>query len=455
MSNIQNDYKENNLEQRIKKYSTVITNLIKSNELFKNILLEKSENLIREIIVNSICLFNEIMWLKLYEFPTGWELSDKKELKEILGIEKEELLIVTFNFDENPGSDIGVFETNEKSELENKLGFYTEKLTEEINDYENKINQYNSDASDLLISSEDISGNIYKYDELKKTKNNIMEEYKKYIGNLKSSIDESIKKIKSILTNSEYKEKKLIKSTNLNWEKYEKMVFELDSNYLKIIKILNVKTKNKNMISNFLQNIIKYDIKNNETNKINIINKYFNKIFDNVFADYWDLDRYEDSSYNILNESLLEILKVNVVEIISNELFNTLINYIIQKNIYSTDVKDIIEKIKSKFIGSNTILDSIRKYLYDSIITKLGQKNPDKSTYIDLNTQKKITMGEFNSLVKSVFDSDDMVEIDKIFEFNKFLCESIAYNCYEEIIKILYDCKKISIQYKIFDEIKI
>ena len=89
------------------------------------------------------------------------------------------------------------------------------------------------------------------------------------------------------------------------------------------------------------------------------------------------------------------------------------------------------------------------------MITKLGQKNPDKTTYIDLDTQKKIILGEFGSLVGNIFDADDLEELDKILEFNKFLCENISYNCYEEIIKILYDCKKISILYKIYNELKI
>ena len=67
------------------------------------------------------------MWLKLYEFPTGWELSDKKELKELLGIGKEELLVVTFNFDsDNSNSDVSKFESNEESELKNKCMYLPE-----------------------------------------------------------------------------------------------------------------------------------------------------------------------------------------------------------------------------------------------------------------------------------------------------------------------------------------
>ena len=478
MANIQQEYMENNFEQRIKKYSMVIKNLIESNESFENISLENSENLVKEIITNSIYLFNEVMWLKLYEFPTGWELSDKKKIKEILHIKKEELLIKTFNFDDkpietvgetvpetgpesvpesNPKSDIEEFKQNEKLTLENKINFYTKKLEGEINDYENKIKQYESDGSDLLISQEDISGNISEFNKLKDSKNNIKNKYDEYIKNLDKMIANSIENVRKVLTNNTYKEQKLITSTNINWNKYEQMIKELDSNYFKIIKILNGKIKNKSTISNFLLNIIKYKLGNSNLDSnldLNPINKYFDKIFDNAFGDYWDLDRYEDSSYNVLNESIIGILKVNVIGIISNELFKTLINYLVQKNIYTDSIQNNIKKIKELPIGSNSIEDSIRQYLYVSMVTKIGQKNPDKTTYIDPDTLKKIILGEFNSIVGNIFDPEDLVILDKILEFNKFLCENISYNCYQEIIKILYDSKKISIQYKIYNLLK-
>ena len=87
------------------------------------------------------------------------------------------------------------------------------------------------------------------------------------------------------------------------------------------------------------------------------------------------------------------------------------------------------------------------------MITKLGKKNQEKTTYLDSESQKKKIINELNNLVGSKFDSNDLVELEKIIDFNKFLCENISYNCFEEIIKILYDCKKISIYYKIYAEL--
>lgn len=459
ISNIQNVYDVKNYMQRIKKYSVSLSNSIDSNEMFTNVSLQNCENLMGEIITNSIYMFNEVMWLKLYDFPAGWEVKDKKKLKEVLEIIKEELLIVTFKLD----TDMNTFITNEQKQFEEKLKLYTSSLDEEIINYKNKIVQYESDKSDLensLMSEIDANGNIKDgYKKLINEKISIKDGYTKYINELNEQLDKIVKpNIQKVFDT--YKEKKLIKSTNINWDEYEQMVNKLDSSYLKIIKILNDKmmTMNNKTISNFLINIINFDISNSvssdKIDKIDIINKYFDKIFDSVFADYWDLDRYEDSNYNVLNKSILGILSVNVVGIISNELLNTLINYTIQKNIYSDKIKEKFEEIKTNTnADSNTILNSIRLYLNDCMITKLGKKNPDKSTYIDSDTQKKIIINELNNLVGFNFDSEDLVELGKIMDFNKFLCENISYNCYQEIIEILYDCKKMSIYYKIYKEL--
>ena len=463
--NIQNDYDDTNFEQRIKKYSLALTNLIESNDSFKNISFENSENIVKNIISNSIYLFNEIMWLKLYEYPTGWEYLDKKNLKSTLGNIKEKLLILSFDRQ----CDMRILIKNEKKQQEEKLNIYITQLQNNISNYENKIYQYESNKSDEsdsdltnLISGTDVSGNIIdKYKELAKTNKKTIEEYKNYMYNLGTNIEKNIEtKINNIY--EEYNEKELIKFTNIDWDKYENMVNKFDSDYLKIIEILNSKIKNINTISSFLIKIIKFDIsnikingENNLENNIKVINKYFDKIFDNMFADYWDLDKYEDSDYNILNKSILGILNINVVGIISNELFNTFINYIIQKNIYFDKIKNKFDEIKKNTnTNTHTIINSIKLYLHNSVISKLNKRNPDKTTYTDLEIQKKIILNELNYLVGEELDSDDINELGKIIEFNKFLCENISYNCHEEIIKILYDCKKISLYYKIYNQLK-
>jgi hypothetical protein len=57
--------------------------------------------------------------------------------------------------------------------------------------------------------------------------------------------------------------------------------------------------------------------------------------------------------------------------------------------------------------------------------------------------------------MEDILEPNNIEDLEEIFKFYNFLCENISYNCYEEIIKILYDLKKISIQYEIYDLISI
>ena len=179
--------------------------------------------------------------------------------------------------------------------------------------------------------------------------------YNKYIESLNDDISKyTTEDILSILDG--YKKNILLdmKNTEINWSKYEDMVGKLNSSYLKIIKVLNSKIQNKNTISNFFINLLK--TKPIIPEQINNFEKYFTLIFDNIFADYWDLDRYEDSDYNVLNKSIIQILRINVISIIKIETINTISNYMVQittslKNDKIIDIGQIIKDIKSKKVS--------------------------------------------------------------------------------------------------------
>jgi len=182
-----------------------------------------------------------------------------------------------------------------------------------------------------------------------------------------------------------------------------------------------------------------------------LIEKYFDKIFTNVFADYWDLDKYEDSDYNLLNKSIIEILKINTINIIGNELSNLLINYSSQNILVNLET-GVIKDILDNYNKNTELKKSIDLYLYNSMVIKLNIKNPDKNSYVEPEIQKKVIINELaNILGESSFDSEDNEEINKILDFSKFLCENISWNCYEEMTKILYDLKKMSMYFKILN----
>ena len=223
-----------------------------------------------------------------------------------------------------------------------------------------------------------------------------------------------------------------IKNTSINWEKYRELVNYLEYDYFRILKV-----KNKNIeksISNFLIKLLNFDTNKNPE----LIGKYFKLIFDNLFADYWDLDKYEDSYYNIINISIIEILKINVINIIEIQILNILLNYNFKQ------VNNIQNKYKLTYNKKNNfsnLSNSINKYLYLCLITKLDMKNPNKSNYIDIDTQKKVIIEELKKILDvSTEDKtdekiieltdEDKINIDKIIEFYKFICEIIGLKCY-------------------------
>lgn len=220
---------------------------------------------------------------------------------------------------------------------------------------------------------------------------------------------------------------------------------------MKIIETLDNKLVNTKSISNYLINIYQNKITNDAT--FNMIKKYFDSIYTKVYNDYWDLDRYENSDYNTTNESIIQILKLNVIGIIKNELINTLINYIYMNDILEIS-DDKKEDLKKKIKEDNNLKKSIEIYLYQCLINKLGLFNPEKTnTQINIDEQKTLILNTLQKKLSMQFDETTQTEIKKIIEFNKFICENIGLNCYEEITKILNDGKKISIYYNIYDAI--
>lgn len=446
MNNISLDNSIESLKQRIERYSTALENTIKSSIQFNGIELVNSLNLVSQIILNSIYLFNEVLWLKIYSYPIGWSAEDKNNLKNLLGFEpkaKEKLLINSFDKDDENK----YFEEQKKSS-ENKLSSYIEILNKEIVELKSKLKSLElTTEEDIINKSEDKIKKINKEIEEKKK---MIENYNKLNENIKNKSSFSIDNIINII--NPYDEKLLdIKNLSIEWNKYKELLNNLDNKYLKIISILDTKCEKKTIISNHLIKIFSLIAKNNDkNNNCELICKYFKYIFAPLFNDYWDLDRYEDSEYNTTNYSIIQILKINVVGIIKNELINSLTKYMVQINTNKDKIQDIYNKIK----GDNDLIKSIQIYLTKSLVIKLRLSKPDKANpQISIDEHKTIIINTLNKIVEGNLDETSREEIIKILEFNKFVCENIGQNCYEEIIKILYDGKKISMYYEIYEEL--
>ena len=449
LKNIQTDYFDKDFKYRMNKYSLALENSINSNDEFKGIEFDNSNNLVTRIITNSIYLFNETIWLKIYSYPSGWTVSDKNDLKKKLlefteeKFTEEKLLINSFDDKDNEN-----YINSIKSGSETKILDYVKILQEEINELKNRSKELKEDQdNNSLLKQTDnknyIDDNIKQIIKEIYEKEELIKKYQNYIENIgEEDFSSEVKVI------DKYQKKLLdIKNFEINWNQYTELLNNLDDKYIGIIGILNDKCEKSKSISNHLIKIYCCDINNKESNEL--IKKYFKLIFEKMFNDYWDLDRYENSDYNIINKSIIEILKINVVGIIKNELINTLINYVIQVNKNKSKNNEIIIKtIKS----NKDLTNSIKTYLYESLIKKLKLNNPDKSSLeINIDEQKIKIISTLKKILILQFDETEENEIKKIIEFNKFVCENISLNCYEEIIKILYDGKKISMFYEIYN----
>lgn len=441
VKNIQLDYGINNIKQRLERYSVALDNTIKSSKEFVELELSNSTNLVSQIILNSIYLFNETMWLKIYSYPTDWNAEDKNNLKILLGFKKEKLLINSFDDD-----DKSKYLEQIKYTTKNKIEEYIKILENEIRELENKKISLETETEDDIIKlpSTDIDIKIQE-------KQNLINKYLELKNNIDIDIDKtqetSLNDIK--VTMDKYTLLLLnTKNLSIQWEEYKKLVNELDDKYLKIIGILDVKCETTPSISNHLIKIFGKSIIDN--NGVELMVKYFKSIFSPIFNDYWDLDRYEDSEYNTINYSIIQILKINVVVTIKNETINTLINYIIQLNKNKNKISELMELLKNDY----SLNQSIQIYLTQSLIIKLALSNPDKQNpQIILDEQKTIIINTLNKILGGQLKEIQKEEIDKILKFNKFVCENIGFNCYEEIIKILYDGKKLSLYYEIYEEL--
>lgn len=443
ITNIQTDYSDSNFKKRISHYSVVLENTIKSSKNFEGIELENSEDLFEHIICNSIYLFNEILWIKIYSYPNGWTSMDKNNLKSILGFKEEKLLINSFD-----SKDVENYIEKIKYIGENKILSYITILEKEIEELKNRSKELQIETDDDIIkhSEIDITDEINKLNNNIKEKENIIKNYNELLEKIKKEkYDDITKDIINIF--DKFKDNLLdVKNLSIRWIEYKKLLEELNDKYFKIISILDKKCDKTPLISNYIIKILNIKILNNEPNET--ISKYLKLIFTPIFNDYWDLDRYDNSEYNTTHNSILWILKINVIEIITNELINSLKNYFIQINKNKEGIESIIKNMKN----DKDLKTSIEIYLYNSLINKLGLLNPDKTNLqINIDEQKNIIINILNKRLLGKIEQTDKEEIIKILEFNKFICENIGFNCYEEIIKILYDGKKISLYYEIYN----
>jgi hypothetical protein len=449
LDSINKNYSWEMLDKRIKTYELDLQVWIKSDDTFGDIELDESKHMIYNIILNSLYLFNESLWLILLRAPYGWKYEDKIKLKEIikkqLKYEIEENLLIKSLTDNDKNS------LKNKSDiiiLNNKIDKFINELEKEITELENTNKQLEEEKKTTKLGKSGIDTIIVK-------NNNIINEKNKEIANLKKArvettiFDTQLDKIFGDIETTE-----LINEMNIEWEKYNKLIKDISNYYLPIINIINTKntSQSKKYISYYNYSLLNLDYNKLDVNEIQVLINYYEKIINNIYGDFYDLEKYEDSEFNYINDTILNIIYLNLVNVIELEMFSAIIGYITSKYTDNTIVKKIIENYKDPKVTG--IFDTIKNLLKSAIWDKLDMKNKD---YPQNYTDFSVYENELKTNVKTIFILDESEEDNKnlnnIIKFYKGLVENVSYNIYNEIVNLLNDMKKNSLLFGILNSI--
>ena len=116
----------------------------------------------------------------------------------------------------------------------------------------------------------------------------------------------------------------LIENMNIDWNKYDSLLKEkLWNYYLPIIKMCNEKNKEENLkkyVSYYNFALLNIDYDKLSSDEITILENYYTKVVNNIYGDFYDLEKYEDSEFNYVNNTILNIIYLNVVGVIAIEI---------------------------------------------------------------------------------------------------------------------------------------
>lgn len=436
------------LETRLNQYSEVLQNQINQSENYKELSLDSEEKVIYNLILMCIYMFNEFIWMRMYNFPNGWTLDNKNKITKLLqvGPNNEDLLIKLFN-----QTDLKEIE-NLSIESINKR--YSEQfeivIQEEITDLENKIAQLDDvkTSSKLLTDVDDIKN---KYRDVKRQKEAELKNLISKQNKLVTNIDYS-----NVMTTLNSSKDKIINQNSINYEEYDKMVVELIDVYYKMIKLLNQKvtdiTKTSDRCIANSQLLLIGLLPNVIQSNINSLVVYDKKIIDGLYAEFEDLDRYDDTEYNTVNYAMLNIIKINIVNVMTDEMTKLIYRYMM--NNYDSE---FIRRAKTSGSASPQVIydglfNIIKDYLYTSVNVKLKTINPDKEINLDiLKTRLVKNIYLIFGLTSFETDSSEFNNVINLINFYNDITDNIAFNAYQEMIKLLVSLKKISLLEEIYE----
>ena len=191
-----------------------------------------------------------------------------------------------------------------------KLGDFSslkKRITQkEINDLEESNKQMNEENIKMTSTM------TYDIDKIINENDKIIKSKQAEITSLNSTIiNSSDIQTKIDIIFSAIKKEKLIKDMNINWDNYNSLLKDNIWNYyLPIINMCNEKNKEdlKKYVSYYNFALLNIDYDKLADDEITVFMNYYTKVVNNIYSDFFDLEKYEDSEFNYVNNTILNII---------------------------------------------------------------------------------------------------------------------------------------------------
>jgi len=186
---------------------------------------------------------------------------------------------------------------------------------------------------------------------------------------------------------------------SINYENYEELVNVLKQDYIKIIKIVNANdVKSYSKINDLIFNNFENKMSSNSVD----LKNYFNNINEKVCQTYYDLDKTINDDYNQTNMNIIDIIRLNII------------------NIYVFEFNEIIKVYLKRINGVDYDIDNselLKNIFYYVIVMELNLSG--EKTFESYNTMKE-------QFIIKVF-KENGIEIENDERLNKFIDTSMDF----------------------------
>ena len=406
--------KYDNIEKEVNEFQKKLISKLNNTKEFDYLGIDIRNTFIINTIMNSFYIFNEFIWLKT---KTTKNDNNYENITSVIN-KFYDLFLKTLNID------------NTKLAISNINSSNIDEYSRNIAQNE-KILRGNNDKYDKYDADRRLEPDTTRISDMEKINKKITE------------INKEIKK--SILITDKF---------NIDYNAYNKLIKkEINGNYIQIIKLIN---NNKDSITNANLKIIS---ESKNIQNINYFTDYFKTINDKICINYFDFDK--DDYYNTANSTtnyennnkvsynIIEILKLNLLNILTIEIIGVL-NFIgNKKNTYDSDKIDAITKAENKMFYDK-YYDIIKNMLYDIMIEHNSILMSPNKSYENFNTSKVQVIKKFLEFYSKNEDDMELNKfLEQMFNFYKILTEDISEYIYNMIVEYIKDLQQLYYLYEI------